>query len=56
MKKSWSNKIILDIKKIDTKLDTEELVCTKTDGTKYHFNIFALSLSLLKKFIVMKLP
>ena len=49
MKKSWSNKIILDIKKIDTKLDTEELVCTKTDGTKSDFNIFALPSKFVEK-------
>ena len=44
-----ANKILLDVKKIDTKLDTEELVCTKTDGTKYDFNIFALPLKFVEK-------
>ena len=45
------------IKKIETELDTAELVCTKTDGkTKYNFNLFASPSNLLEKFIVMKLP
>ena len=44
-----SNRTLLDIKKIDTKLDTAELVCTKTDGTKYNFNTFALSLKFVEK-------
>ena len=44
-----SNRTLLDIKKIDTKLDTAELVCTKTDGTKYNFNIFALPLKFIEK-------
>ena len=26
-----------------------ELVCTKTDGTKYNFNIFALPLKFIEK-------
>ena len=43
------NKILLDIKKTDTKLDTAELVCTKTDGTKYSFNTFALPLKFVEK-------
>ena len=44
-----TNKILLEVKKIDTKLDTAELVCTKTDGTKYNFNTFALSLKFVEK-------
>ena len=43
------NTILLDIKKIDTKLDTAELVCTKTDETKYNFNTFALPLKFVEK-------
>ena len=44
-----ANKILLDVKKTDTKLDNEELVFTKTDGTKYDFNIFALPLKFVEK-------
>ena len=40
---------MLEVKKIDAKLDTAELVCTKTDGTKYNFNIFALPLKFIEK-------
>ena len=31
------------------KLDTAELVCTKTDGTKSNFNTFALPLKFVEK-------
>ena len=48
-KNQEADKILLDVKKIDTKLDTAELVCTKTDGTKYNFNIFALPLKFIEK-------
>ena len=44
------NKILLEVKMIDAKLDTVELVCTKTDGTKYELNIFALPLRFVEKF------
>ena len=37
-KNDEANKILLDVKKINDELDTAELVCTKTDGTKYDFN------------------
>ena len=38
------------IKKIDTELDTTELVCTNTDRkTKYDFNVFASELKFLRK-------
>ena len=38
------------IKKIDTELDTAELVCIKTDEkTKYDFNLFAFSLHFARK-------
>ena len=38
------------IKKIDTELDTAELVCTKTDETtKYDLNPFASPLKLARK-------
>ena len=36
-------------KKIDRPLDKAELVCTKTDGTKYDFNRFALPLKFIEK-------
>ena len=39
-----ANKILLVIKKIDTELDNAELVCIKTNGTKYDFNRFTLPL------------
>ena len=40
---------MLEVKKIDAKLDTAELVCTKADGTKYGFSIFALPLKFVEK-------
>ena len=48
-KNDEANKILLDIKKIDTKLDTAELVCTKTDRTKYNFNTFVHLLKFVEK-------
>ena len=48
-KKDEANKILLDVKKIDEKLDTAELVCTKTDGTKCDFNRFAFPLKFIEK-------
>ena len=48
-KNQETDKILLDVKKIDTIPDTTELVCTKTDGTKYNFNIFALPLKFVEK-------
>ena len=36
-------------KKIDRTLDKAELVCTKTDGTKYEFNPFVLPLKFIEK-------
>ena len=42
--------LVFKIKKIDTELDTAELVCTKTDGkTKYNFNLFASPLKFARK-------
>ena len=43
------NKILLDVKKMNDKLDTAELVCTKTDGTKYDFNRFLSPFKLVEK-------
>ena len=39
---------MLEVKKIDAKLDTAELVCTKTEWTKYNVNIFALPLKFIE--------
>ena len=36
-------------KKINRRIDKSELVCTKTDGSKYNFNIFALPLKFIVK-------
>ena len=42
--------LVFKMKKIDTELDTAELVCTETDGkTKYDFNIFASPLKFARK-------
>ena len=48
-KNNEANKILLEVKKIDAKLDTAELFCTKVDGTKYDFIIFALPLKFVEK-------
>ena len=39
----------LNLKKIDKTFDNAELICTKTDGTKYDFNRFSLPLKLIEK-------
>ena len=42
--------LVFKIKKIDTELDTAELVCKNTDGkTKYDFNLFASPLKFARK-------
>ena len=38
-----------EFRKINETLDNAELVCRKTDGTKYNFNIFALPLKFIEK-------
>ena len=38
-----------EFKKIDETLDNAELVCTKTDGTKYDFNRFLFPLKFIEK-------
>ena len=43
------NMIQIEFKKIHNRLDNVELVCTKTDGTKYDFNRFSCSLKLIEK-------
>ena len=45
----------LNVKKIDQTLDNAQLVCTKTDGTKYDFNCFSLPLKFIEKIIIVKL-
>ena len=40
-KNDEANKTLLEIKKIDAELDNAELVCIKTDGTKYVFTFYA---------------
>ena len=45
----------LNFKKIDQTLDNAQLVCTKTDGTKYDFNRFSLPLKFIEKIIIVKL-
>ena len=44
-----ANKLLFEFEKIDRRLDKKELVCTKTDGTKYNFIIFALPLKSINK-------
>ena len=41
--------MISEFKKINDTLDNAELVCTKTDGTKYDFNCFSFPLKLIEK-------
>ena len=48
-KNGEANKLVLKLKKIDKTLDKTESVCTKTDGTKYDFNRFALPLKFIRK-------
>ena len=48
-KNDEANKLVPKFKKIDRTLDKAELVCTKTDGTKYDFNRFALPLKFIEK-------
>ena len=45
-KNDETNKSVPKFKKSDRTLDKAELVCTKTDGTKYDFNRFALPLKI----------
>ena len=48
-KNDKANKLLFEFKKIDETLDNAELVCTKTDGTKYDFNRFLLPLKFIEK-------
>ena len=44
-----ANKLLFEFKKINEILDNAELVCTKTDKTKYDFNRFCLPLKFIEK-------
>ena len=44
-----ASKLLSEFQKIYMTLDNAELVCTKIDGTKYNFNIFALPLNVIEK-------
>ena len=46
--KNEANKLLLELRKIDETPDNAELVCTKTDGTKYDFNCFSLPLKIIE--------
>ena len=48
-KNDEANKCLPEFRKIDETLDNAELVCTKTDGTKYDFNHFSLPLKFIEK-------
>ena len=48
-KNDEANKILPDINKIDETLDNAELLCTKTDGTKYGFNRFLFLIKFIEK-------
>ena len=48
-KNDEANKLLLEFRKINETLDNSELVCTKTDGTKYDFNRFSLLLKFFEK-------
>ena len=41
--------MLSEFRKTDDTLDNAELVCTKTDGTKYDFNRFSLPLKFIEK-------
>ena len=43
------NELLSKFRKIDETLDNAELVCTKTDGTKYDFNRFFASIKIYLK-------
>ena len=54
-KNDEANKLLPEFKKIDETLDNAELVCTKTDGTKYDFNRFSLPLKFIEKIYTRKI-
>ena len=48
-KNAEAYKLLPEFKKIDKALDNVELVCTKTNGTKYDFSRFSLPLKFIEK-------
>ena len=48
-KNDEANKLLSGFRNKDETLDNVELVCTKTDGTKYNFNRFLFPLKFIKK-------
>ena len=48
-KNDEANKLLSEFRKIDETLDNAELVCTKTDGTKYNLDTFELPLKFIEK-------
>ena len=48
-KNNEADKLLSEFKKIDEAFDNAELVCTKTDVTKYDFNRFSLPLKFIEK-------
>ena len=48
-KNNKANKLLPEFRKINKTLDNADLVCTKTDGTKYDFNRFSLPLKTIEK-------
>ena len=48
-KNDKASKLLSEFKKVDETLDNTELVCTKTDRTKYDFNRFLLPLKFIEK-------
>ena len=48
-------KLLSEFNEIEETLDNVELVCAKTDGTKYDFNRFSLPLEFIEKICNMKL-
>ena len=48
-KNDEANKLVLKFIKLDGKPENVELVCTKTDGTKYDFNRFSLPFKFIEK-------
>ena len=39
-RKDEASKLLSEFRKIDETVDIAELICRKTDGTKYYFNRF----------------
>ena len=48
-KNDEANELLSEFREIDETFDNAELVCTKTDGTKYDFNRFLFPLKIIEK-------